>query len=138
MCWCWDRSSVCFSIFFGGELNGMHVLGVDLLGFVFNLAGANLRHSHIWLSYGPRLEKFFISPAQHQIHHSEDPQHFDRNYGSFLAIWDRLGNSLYVPKEHELLDFGLSEDELNHEHGLIPIIWQPFKASMKRLFKIKS
>ena len=31
-------------------------------------AGAHLRHSHIWLSYGPHLEGMFVSPAMHQIH----------------------------------------------------------------------
>jgi sterol desaturase/sphingolipid hydroxylase (fatty acid hydroxylase superfamily) len=46
------------------------LLGVNLFSFIFNVAGANLRHSHIEIAYWPWLEKIFISPAQHQLHHS--------------------------------------------------------------------
>ena len=95
---------------FGERLSLPSVLGVNLFGFVFNLAGANLRHSHIWLSYGPRIERHLLSPAQHQVHHSSDPRHFDKNLGSFLAIWDRLAGSLYVPAPGERVAFGLDEE----------------------------
>jgi len=62
------------------------------LGFLFNALGANLRHSHIWLSFGS-LERWFISPAQHQIHHSSAEADRDINFGTCLAIWDRLFGS---------------------------------------------
>jgi len=52
--------------------------------------GANLRHSMIPISYG-RLEKLFISPLQHQLHHGKTTSR--KNYGSMLAIWDRMFNS---------------------------------------------
>lgn len=76
----------------GRELTALHILGVDALGFLFNVLGANLRHSHIPLSFGP-FERWFISPVQHQIHHSSAPAHVDRNFGTCLAIWDKLGGS---------------------------------------------
>lgn len=76
----------------GRELTALHILGVDALGFLFNVLGANLRHSHIPLSFGP-FERWFISPVQHQIHHSSAPAHVDKNFGTCLAIWDKLGGS---------------------------------------------
>lgn len=79
--------------------------GIILTHLVF----ANLRHSHIWISFGPRLEHIFISPAQHQIHHSTNPKHFNKNYGSLLSLWDWAFGSLYVPKEKETLNFGLGK-----------------------------
>jgi sterol desaturase/sphingolipid hydroxylase (fatty acid hydroxylase superfamily) len=69
------------------------ILGVNAIGFVLNAVGANLRHSHIWLSYGRRVERFLISPAQHQIHHSVDAAGHRTNYGAFLAVWDRLAGT---------------------------------------------
>ena len=93
---------------FGRELTFLHVLGVDALGFMFNLAGANLRHSHIWLSFG-RFERYFISPAQHQFHHSKDHEH--PNFGTYLAFWDRMNGTLqrtsFAPPP---LRFGLSKN----------------------------
>lgn len=83
--------------------------GVNVLYYLFNLAGANLRHSHVWLSYGPLIEHLVISPAQHQVHHSIDPRHHDRNYGEVLAIWDWMFGTLYVPQGHEDLRFGLAD-----------------------------
>lgn len=98
-----------FIYFFGGRLTGLQILGVDALGFLFNLLGANLRHSNIWLSFG-RYERWFISPAQHQIHHSSAAMHRDRNFGTCLALWDRLCQS-HVLAGHrpQPLVFGLAK-----------------------------
>jgi sterol desaturase/sphingolipid hydroxylase (fatty acid hydroxylase superfamily) len=76
--------------FFGPTLKMYDILGANAFVFLFNFFGSNLRHSHIWLSWGDKVENIFISPAQHQIHHSDNPKHFDRNFGSALALWDRL------------------------------------------------
>lgn len=81
-----------FIYVFGSKLSALDILGVDALGFLFNMVAANLRHSHIWLSFG-RFERVFISPAQHQIHHSTAPEHHDTNFGTCLAVWDRLFGS---------------------------------------------
>ncbi|MEM7176225.1 MAG: sterol desaturase family protein [Pseudomonadota bacterium] len=71
--------------------------------------GGHLRHTHIWLSFGPTLEHVLISPAQHQIHHSCDPKHFDKNYGEIFAIWDWMFGTLYIPDGQEKLEFGLAD-----------------------------
>lgn len=91
---------------FGRHLTTFDILGVDLLGFLFNMAGANLRHSHVWLSFGP-LERWFVSPAQHQLHHSRD--HANVNLGSYLAIWDRLLGTSHRALAKRELAFGLPE-----------------------------
>ena len=77
-----------FIYLFRNNVHGFDVLGVDLLGFLFNFLGANLRHTPIWLSFG-FFERWFISPAQHQIHHSSAMEHRDKNFGTCLAVWDR-------------------------------------------------
>jgi sterol desaturase/sphingolipid hydroxylase (fatty acid hydroxylase superfamily) len=68
----------------------------------------HLRHSHIWLSYGPKLEHILISPAQHQVHHSSDPIHHDKNFGEVFAFWDWMFGTLYVPDGPEELTFGIA------------------------------
>ena len=97
-----------FVYFFGSQVELLSVIGVSIFLFIFNLLGANLRHSQVWLSYGKVLERWFISPSQHQVHHSYLPQHIDKNYGAVLAIWDRIGGSLYVTSsKKEQLPFGI-------------------------------
>lgn len=70
---------------------------------------ANLRHSHLWISFGPALEHIFISPAQHQIHHSTTPRHFNKNYGSMFSLWDWMFGSLYVTRGKEDISVGLGK-----------------------------
>ncbi|WP_318327194.1 sterol desaturase family protein [Sulfitobacter sp. D35] len=92
-----------------GQINLTTIGGANALYFVFNALGSNFRHSHIWISYGPVLEHVFISPAQHQIHHSVARKHHDKNYGSIFAVWDWAFGTLYVPTEQEKLRFGVSD-----------------------------
>ena len=90
---------------FKGKLTALEIMGVDALGFVFNLAAANLRHSHIYVGFG-RLEAHIISPAQHQLHHSLHHKH--PNFGSCLAWWDRMSNTLTASKGKRIKAFGIS------------------------------
>ena len=71
----------------------------------------HLQHSHVWISFTGLLGRILVSPAHHQIHHSKNPKHFNRNYGSCLAIWDWMFGTLHVPgKEPEKLSFGVEPD----------------------------
>ena len=93
---------------FGRDFAAFDILGVGLLGFLFNVAGANLRHSHIWLTFG-RFERWLVSPAQHQLHHSREHGHC--NLGSALAVWDRLAGTStpaheLARREWQRLSFG--------------------------------
>ncbi|MBX9766039.1 MAG: sterol desaturase family protein [Bdellovibrionales bacterium] len=83
-----------FIFLFQAQLNVVTFFGVNMLGFLFNLLGANLRHSHIPLRFPRWVEHVFISPFQHQMHHSLAPAHLDRNFGVSLAIWDKLCGKL--------------------------------------------
>lgn len=118
---------------FGGRVAAWQILGVHAIGFIWNLAGSNLRHSHVWVSYGRALEHLLISPAQHQIHHSDDPRHHDRNFGSTLAIWDWLGGSLYVPRGREAIRFGLPPELQNHRPTVVSVLLSPLRAALGRL-----
>ncbi len=100
-----------FDFLSNGKFSIYTIFGVNVLGFLFLTLGANLRHSHVKLKYPSWLENYLISPVQHQIHHSDDPQHFDRNFGSVLAIWDRLFGSLIKSKGIQRIRFGLGKEE---------------------------
>jgi Fe(3+) dicitrate transport protein len=110
---------------FPGGLRAWEISGVYALQFVWNAAGANLRHSQVWLSYGPWLERVLISPAQHQIHHSDDVRHHDKNFGSALALWDWCFGSLYVTRGREKLRYGLPPDQQNHGDSVLSMLVHP-------------
>ncbi|CAA0107682.1 Uncharacterised protein [BD1-7 clade bacterium] len=94
---------------FTGKIAPLEILGVSIFSLMFNLAGANLRHSPIWLGYG-KVEKWVLSPAQHQIHHSANPAHFDKNFGVMIALWDRIFGTWVASEQTQVNAFGLSEN----------------------------
>ncbi len=115
-----------FTYFFSYDLTILEIIGVNIFRFIFLALGANLRHSHIPLRYGKFLEHIFISPAQHQIHHSNDPKHFDTNMGSHLAIWDWFFGTLQTAKSGMKLIFGLDQETNQDHRNLWKIYLLPF------------
>jgi sterol desaturase/sphingolipid hydroxylase (fatty acid hydroxylase superfamily) len=117
---------------FGREVPMVTFLGVHFLLFLCNLLG-NLRHWHVWISYGRHLGHVFISPAHHQIHHSADPRHWGRNRGFELAIWDWLYGTLHVPTRREELRFGLGDGSDGTWHGVGSLYLAPLNKMLVTL-----
>lgn len=130
-------TSGLFMWFFSGNISGAEIFGVEALGLLWNLTGSNLRHSNIWLSYGPVLEHIFISPAQHQIHHSNRPEHFRTNCGSVFAVWDWMIGSLYVTRGREKLVFGIPTHERNHGESVVSALVAPVWSGFATLLRPK-
>jgi len=95
-----------FLYFFAGLLSLIDVLGVNIIVFIYNIMGSNLRHSHIKLKYFRWIEKIFISPFQHQIHHSTT--FYNYNFGGTLALWDLWFGTLKHSSEIGEMQFGLN------------------------------
>jgi sterol desaturase/sphingolipid hydroxylase (fatty acid hydroxylase superfamily) len=110
------------------------IAGVNAFIVVANAALANFHHSHIWISYGPILERLFISPAQHHIHHSDRVEHYNKNFGHTLAVWDWLFGTLYVIRGKEDLSFGLGKAETQKmgDHRLVATLLHPFRSYFHR------
>lgn len=125
-------SSAAYAAVSHHEISPLTVFGVNVFVFQFFVFAAHLRHSHIWLSYGRVLNHVFISPSQHQIHHSTDPKHMDKNYGYTLAIWDGLIGSLYVPRQRETLQFGLVDADPQDFSSVARLYFLPFQKAMRR------
>ncbi len=123
--------------FFGPKLNMFDLLGANIFVFIFNVMGSNLRHSHVWWSWGDKIESWFISPAQHQVHHSDRPEHFDRNLGSALAIWDRMIGTLTTSSNVGKIRFGLGDNDPGHQ-SMYQVYLKPFKDNVSRVKQIKS
>jgi sterol desaturase/sphingolipid hydroxylase (fatty acid hydroxylase superfamily) len=119
---------------FPGRVHAWELGGVYGLSVLWTFLGANLRHSHVWLSYGPRLEHVFISPAQHQIHHADRPEQCHSNYGSALALWDWAFGSLVVTTAtRPPLRFGLPPGERNHDDTVASALFDPLWAALRTL-----
>jgi sterol desaturase/sphingolipid hydroxylase (fatty acid hydroxylase superfamily) len=106
-------------------------IGVNVLSFAFLFFGANLRHSHVPLKYFNWLEYIFISPFQHQIHHSNRPEHFDKNLGSKFALWDWMFGTLIRSEKVESVEFGIG----NNEESRYDTVWKSLARPFGNLWR---
>ena len=67
---------------------------VALLFFIvyqtFHALNQFLIHSNLNISYGWFGRYFMVSPANHRVHHSALPEHWDKNFSVSLVLWDRI------------------------------------------------
>lgn len=122
-----------FIYLFGAKVQLWDVLGANALLFFFNFIGGNLRHSHIELAYPTVLEKWFISPRQHQLHHTS---HFTRyNFGGYLAVWDTLFGTLKttVDSRKTAVVYGLGKSMNARYQRLHQLLFTPFVELVKKI-----
>jgi sterol desaturase/sphingolipid hydroxylase (fatty acid hydroxylase superfamily) len=116
-----------FSYLSANPVELVTVIGANIFSFAFLVFGANLRHSRIPLKYFGWLEYIFISPYQHQIHHSNKTAHFNKNMGSKLAVWDWIFGTLIRSESVESLTFGIGKEEEPIYDSLWKNLVMPFK-----------
>ena len=121
-----------FDYYSNHELDTVVFIGANIFTFIFMFFGANLRHSHVKLKYPNFLEYIFISPYQHQIHHSINKNHYDRNMGSKLAIWDLIFGTLILSKETSRIRFGVKGNQKDYS-SFTNLIWLPFLKAFSLL-----
>jgi sterol desaturase/sphingolipid hydroxylase (fatty acid hydroxylase superfamily) len=121
-----------------------HQYGLTETNFIlvfFIYLYVHLQHSQLWIAFTGWLGHLFMSPAHHQIHHSRDPAHFNKNLGSCLALWDWMFGTLYIPSaEREALEFGVEPDRA-HAHTIRGELIAPFVRAglvVKELFERRS
>lgn len=115
------------------QIDEITFIGANVFSFAFLFFGANLRHTHIPLRYFGWLEYIFISPYQHQIHHSNDASHFNRNMGSELAIWDWMFGTLVRSESVQGVEFGLGKDEEKNYDSVLKNLIKPFSNLYQHL-----
>lgn len=82
----------------------MIMIGVPAQVFV-TVAGINLVYQ-FWvhtkhIGHLGILEKVFVTPMNHGIHHAKNPEYIDANYGGVFILWDRLFGT-YISEKPEI------------------------------------
>jgi sterol desaturase/sphingolipid hydroxylase (fatty acid hydroxylase superfamily) len=73
----------------------MCVLGIHPLMFIIvrtiSRVWGILTHIHeSFVGHLPLVNKVFITPDVHRVHHGKNYQYLDRNYSEIFSVWDRL------------------------------------------------
>ncbi|MBC8086279.1 MAG: sterol desaturase family protein [Phycisphaerae bacterium] len=97
-----------------------------------------LIHANIRSNFGP-LGWIFVSPQFHRVHHSIEVPHWDKNYGAFVTVWDRMFGTMY----HGVNEYpatGVKDVDFPPPNSLKPHawiadmgrqLWYPFRTILK-------
>ena len=100
--------------------------------FLWYFLGVHWRHSHVRIAYPRWLSYILISPYMHQIHHSKEPRHFDKNMGSIFSVWDYLFGTLYISAPDEEFKLGVAGAPADIHGTLRKAYLEPFVSFFKR------
>jgi len=105
---------------------------ISIFFYIFYMAvaefNAELGHSSSLIIYPKPISNIIMSPSLHWLHHSDNVNHYNCNFGSFTPIWDKLFGT-YLGEEHikDISSLGIENTIYNQVHPLksyflVPII----------------
>ncbi len=62
----------------------------------------------------PWLERVFVMPVHHRVHHARNEAYLDRNFGSVLIIWDRLFGTFASESRDDPVEYGIHRKLPSH------------------------
>ena len=68
------------------------------------------------------LDRVFVTPSNHRVHHAQNEIYIDKNYGCILILWDRLFGTFQEELDDEPVVFGVRKPLAN---------WNPFWANLQ-------
>ncbi len=119
-----------FSIFTLGLLIDVDFKSAGEMAMLSTLLGSVLSmfyHSAIRIEV-PWLDKVIITPQVHRIHHSTEPEHYNKNFGDFFPYMDMIFGTYEAPKRGEFPATGLGDD--------YPPPRDPFTAQLRPLARV--
>jgi sterol desaturase/sphingolipid hydroxylase (fatty acid hydroxylase superfamily) len=116
--------------YFGASSQIINPVSANLISMAFWYTTVHIRHSQLPLYVSGIWARLIQTPPHHQVHHSTDPRHFDKNLGYCLSLWDWVFGTLYVPVKGEKLSFGLGHKDSALETAVGSILAPFGRAAM--------
>jgi sterol desaturase/sphingolipid hydroxylase (fatty acid hydroxylase superfamily) len=90
---------------------------------VINFFPDTCAHANIRIRLG-RFVTWIGNPQWHRIHHSVQPEHFDKNFSGLLPLWDIVFGTAWIPHPDEYPATGLGPEETI---GVLEAVVWPFR-----------
>jgi len=113
-------------------LSGASPLNVLFYEIVFE--GATQFHHSNWRlpsAFEKGLNKIFVTPRMHGIHHSIASEETDSNYSVIFSFWDRLHNTIRLNVQQEKIVIGVASYRDPHELTIGNLLKMPFTKIRK-------
>lgn len=126
----WDGviPGICFGLWSVVALDPVEltIFGINVYVIRNILMMDFVRHTHFKISFGP-LDNVVLSPHWHQLHHSTNPKHYDKNFGLLFSFWDRMFGTACVPEPDEDFKFGLLDRDHRDYQSLFGLYILPLQ-----------
>jgi sterol desaturase/sphingolipid hydroxylase (fatty acid hydroxylase superfamily) len=117
----------------GSQVSAVELFGRNIILLALMIFASHLQHTHLWIPFTGPLGRLFVSPAHHQIHHSDNPADYGKNLGGYLAIWDWAFGTLRVPPaKRPALTFGAGPFSAA-DHSFVSVAIKPVQAAFAQL-----
>jgi sterol desaturase/sphingolipid hydroxylase (fatty acid hydroxylase superfamily) len=121
-------------------LLGIHPLMFIIVTSIAKTWGALQHVNESFVGKLPILNKIFITPDVHRVHHGKNIQYLDRNYAELLSIWDRVFGT--YEEYDEKPDYGIikdiNPDNFKQIHFDVWIdLWKDLKQTDNWIDKVK-
>lgn len=89
----------------------LHVPGDIIFPVVmFNFFIGAVTHFDVPIRLG-KLGLWINNPQWHRIHHSQLPEHRDKNFANFFPVFDLICRTAWIPEPHEFPNAGLDDGD---------------------------
>jgi len=91
----------------------------------------------------PWLEKLFVTPSVHRVHHAKNYIYLDRNFGETFSIWDRIFKTFQTQVADVKIRYGILHNNLDSSNiwhiqfMLFQDLWKDIKKAPTVASKIK-
>lgn len=129
MHWTEELFRVAFIAIPTAVLFQLEIGGATLAATMISAAHGNFIHSASSLHLGKFGRLFLADNRWHRIHHSIEREHFDKNFGTGITLWDRLFGTAYFPESHEWPATGVHDQP--EPTTIDDYLWRPFRSGRR-------
>lgn len=123
--WTEEMFRIAFIAIPSAVLFKLEIGGATIVSTLVIAMHGNFIHSASAIHFG-RIGRLFLADNRwHRIHHSIEPCHFDKNFGTGVTFWDRLFGTAYFPENHEWPHAGVPN--ALECFSINDYLWRPFR-----------
>lgn len=108
----------------------LRIGGATLATAMLTMMHGNFIHSASSLHFGKYGRLLFADNRWHRIHHSVEPEHFDKNFATAVPLWDWLFGTAHYTKSSDWPQTGVHDQP--EVSTVSEYLWRPFRGVRPR------
>ncbi|WP_108808535.1 sterol desaturase family protein [Aquimarina spinulae] len=95
---------------------GFHPLLIYFVDMIARIYGVFTHANDKYFKHTPLMDKIFITPHLHRVHHSRNHLYLDTNYSNMFSFWDRLFRTYQEEIPQEKPVYGVMDRDIDSQN----------------------